>query len=233
MPTDVEICNLALSAIGTKSSIASLAEVSAEAEACAIWYPIVRDRVLRKRLWGCARGTIVLTLNKELPTSPSDYLWDDSLPSPPYRFEYEYPTDCVRARYIIPYGDQVPPASYDQFYTYGTNRPAYGVNERYPIKYEIASSEEGERVILTSQEDAVLIYTKQLTDPDTWDVGLQQAIISELAQRLAIPLTGREELEKSRFQLAAFDLETAAVDDANEGLDVVDPPLPDWLTARA
>ncbi|MDA8231572.1 MAG: hypothetical protein M0006_09560 [Magnetospirillum sp.] len=87
MPSDVDICNLALLRLGTRSSIASLAEGSTEANACALLYPVVRDTLLTLHPWRFASRRTALA---DLGTPPE-----------PWRFRYAYPADCLRAQSIL------------------------------------------------------------------------------------------------------------------------------------
>lgn len=45
------------------------------------------------------------------------------------------------------------------------------------------------RVILANIDNAVCVYTRQVTDPSSWDVGFTEALAAQLAQRLAPVLT--------------------------------------------
>ncbi len=87
MASDVDICNLALLRLGTRSSIASLSEGSTEANACAMAYPIIRDDVLCQHPWGFATRRNALA---ELGKAPL-----------PWWHRYAYPTDCLKARTIL------------------------------------------------------------------------------------------------------------------------------------
>ena len=51
MLSDVKLCNLALSHLGGKARIASLAEASEEARQCALHYEPARDEALRALPW--------------------------------------------------------------------------------------------------------------------------------------------------------------------------------------
>lgn len=70
--SDTIICNLALSAIGTRSTITSLTEASAEAQTCALHYVNVRNELLRDANWNFARKQINLALlNDSTQLSPA------------------------------------------------------------------------------------------------------------------------------------------------------------------
>lgn len=88
MASEVDICNLALSHIGTKSTISALNEQSNEARQCNIHYTKARDFVLRAHPWGFADKTIALALLSD--------------PPPNWLYKYQYPTDCVTIIEIVP-----------------------------------------------------------------------------------------------------------------------------------
>lgn len=86
--SEVQVCNLALAHVGTKSTIASLDEKSAEAKACKLFFEPIRDEVLAAQHWGFAKKYQALA---DLGSPPSEWA-----------YRYAYPTDCIEARYIVP-----------------------------------------------------------------------------------------------------------------------------------
>ncbi len=84
MTTITDICNAAISHVGTRSKISSIDEGSAEANACATHFAMVRDSTLRAFDWNFARVTASLAL----------------LQGPPARWAYKYavPVDSLRVR---------------------------------------------------------------------------------------------------------------------------------------
>lgn len=96
----VGIFNLACSAIGTRARIASPTEVSREAEVCADWYEVVRDRVFQMAPWPEASAVARLTL----ASSRDDTLdWTSTDPHPGYFYQYALPSDYLRPRYLSGY----------------------------------------------------------------------------------------------------------------------------------
>lgn len=101
MPTisDVEVCNMALSHIGSKSRIESIDENSAEANECKTWFDWSRRQVLEDHNWNFARKRASLALHGDAPPAGWSY-------------RYEYPSDCIKARLIYnpsgPYADPIP-----------------------------------------------------------------------------------------------------------------------------
>lgn len=97
MTDQVEIYNMALDAAGQPKRVASPTEASVEAEACQLWYPQVRRRVLNAAWWGCARATARLAL---LATRDETANWTTGDPLPTYKYAYELPTSYLRARFL-------------------------------------------------------------------------------------------------------------------------------------
>ena len=90
--SDVEICNLALSKIG-QSTINSLTEASVEAEACALYYPNVRDALLRSYPWNfCSKS---VSLGETSEDIPENSFW---------KYLYVHPSDCLRVQKIFEKG---------------------------------------------------------------------------------------------------------------------------------
>lgn len=84
MPSEVDICNLALSHLGDSATVASInpAEGSAQAEHCAIFYPQARDTLLEMHSWSFATRRA------------SAALLDSSAYN--YRYAYAVPNRCLR-----------------------------------------------------------------------------------------------------------------------------------------
>lgn len=86
--TDVDICNRALSRLGTRATISALDENSTEARTASIWYAATRDTLLRSHDWNFARRRVVLAGQGAGPTG--------------WAFRYALPTDCIRLLRISP-----------------------------------------------------------------------------------------------------------------------------------
>jgi hypothetical protein len=88
-----------------------------------------------------------------------------------------------------------------------------------------------QRVILTNQENALLCYLRQNTDPNLCDPDFIEAWIKALAGRLAFQLTGDSAVANAALQEANVIIAKARQTDANEGLTVNDV-TPDWIRIR-
>ena len=80
--SEVDLCNRALSRLGTRATIAALSENSTEARTAAIWYAATRDALLRAHDWNFARRRIALA---EL-----------GAPSSGWAYRFALPSDCLR-----------------------------------------------------------------------------------------------------------------------------------------
>ena len=84
--SEVRICNMALSHVGTKSSIESITEDSPEAKQCDLWYDFSRRQALAVNDWSFARKRLTLATHSD---DPPDGIWG---------FRYQYPSDCIKFR---------------------------------------------------------------------------------------------------------------------------------------
>src|SRR5687767_6554440 len=81
---------MSLSALGLDADVQAVGESSAEARACDLFYPDVRDQVLRDFPWPFARKVAVLAVVAGTPNE--------------WGYQYRYPTDALSIRRILPYG---------------------------------------------------------------------------------------------------------------------------------
>ena len=110
MTTDADIGNMALSKLGTRSTITNLTENSTEARQIAIWYAIVRDDLLRIGDWNFARVYQALAASGTPPAR--------------WAYSYAYPSDCLKFRRIDAQisVQAIDPAVTFEIATDGTNR---------------------------------------------------------------------------------------------------------------
>jgi hypothetical protein len=83
--TQVEICNAALTHLGAKTLVTSLAENSKEAQRLAAVWNSARDKLLTAHRWGFARRQIALALAAGASVAGWEYV-------------YALPSDCLDAR---------------------------------------------------------------------------------------------------------------------------------------
>lgn len=230
---DTQVANLALSAIGTRSSIASLDEDSAEAATVQLWYDQTRDSLLRKLPWNWARRQVILAVYKAAAGTPENP--NGTLPEPPqpWRYSYSWPADCLSARYILPVmereGNQItPPLTTGQ--TSSVRHP-----RTPPIKFLVAGDRDNDnnplKVILTNKPIASLVYTAQIKDPNIWDQNFVDAMIGRLAGRISIALSGDKTLTKMSIAVGQQAEADAEAQNGDEGISV-NLWTPDWLDGR-
>lgn len=188
MATDVDICNLALLRIGTRSSIGSLSEGSVEANACARLYPLVRDTLLAEHPWSFAAKRTTLALLGEGGLTP-------------WTYRYAYPSDCLTARALCQ-APSLPEAPAIAFEICGDNDLA-----GHPIL-----------TIVTNQPQAVLLYTAQIANSALFSPRFVEALSWKLAAELVSAITGEAALNQSSMAMAAAALTLAKAHDGNEGL---------------
>lgn len=194
--------------------------------------------LLRCAHWNFARKTQQLTLLKAAPGTPEfigtvPATWNSTLPSPPWLYEYAYPDDCVKARFIVPsivtgWDGPVPL----------TSAPAQPMVANWSgawARFIVATSVDGagnqRTVILTNQSQAILVYTMLVTNPDLWDPLYERAMVAALASRLVLNLTGDKQMRQMQVQIAMDAITQARIADGNEGPQVIDT-TPDWILAR-
>lgn len=213
--SDVQICNLALAAIGTRSTIADLNEGSTEANACRVQYSVALDAVLQAAHWNFARKQIALTLL-------GDASLGDAVPAP-WAYAYAVPSDMCQARYILPSiatGVGTP-------FMPGLQSPAI----RFLISSDVDSRDLPRTVVLTNQPQATLVYTARITNVALFDGQFADAFANYLGARLAIPLTGDRAKARDAFQMAQVLTQAAATSNGNEGLTIIDN-TPEWISGR-
>lgn len=183
-----DLINQALDAIGYPGHIADIYEGSPAARVGLEIYSLTRDALLENGEWPFALREVVLTANGQ--TAPS-----------PWAFEYTYPADCLRIRYVRPGPLTGGTLDFDPqpilFRPWNDNRPGT------PL-----------RAILCSLAAPVLIYNGKITDPGTWGPAFTKALVSALAEKMAFMLGQGAETAKAAIGLAQRDMtEGQAVDD--------------------
>lgn len=93
----LQLCNLAISAIGSGRVLNSLEENTPEAEACAIWYDLALDVCLDRHNWSFARRDEIITPNELLGEKGT---------AVPYSYAYKIPKDVSRIIALKPMGSQ-------------------------------------------------------------------------------------------------------------------------------
>lgn len=240
MTTSVDIANRALVAAGTRSTVANLTlERSPEAVQLNLLYAPTRDALLRAAHWDFARKIVQGSLYKALPgvpgsSTPAEQHWNPAtMPAPPWSYEYLYPSDCMKVRYVSP-----SPGGGDDGVENMFSVPSVatlhsgGIN---PVPYAIAvdTDEDGNqiRVVLTDAYLGLICYTAQIVVEDLWDAAFQDAMVYSLASQVALSLTGNVQTVQVCAAKARDTLLLARSSNGNEGTSSVNR-TPDWIAAR-
>lgn len=202
--SDVAICNLALNHIGADALLSSInpPDGSVEAGYCARYYPIARQELIEMFAWTFAKTRVALSQVDN--------------PSTVWTYAYAAPSDLIQPQRILTtstldaYG----------FFPFGGLLRADEValfTERGSANFE---SEGG--VILTHEENAVLLYTRDVTDTSKFTPGFTVALSYLLAGYLAGPIIkGREgtSAAMSMRQVANRKAGEAMANDANSSVE--------------
>jgi hypothetical protein len=88
-----------------------------------------------------------------------------------------------------------------------------------------------QRIILTNQEFATMVYVQDVSDPNVWDDMFQEALIKAYGAGLVMALTGDKKLANGLIQELNQMIDRARTPDGNEGFTVNDV-TPDWIRIR-
>jgi hypothetical protein len=235
------ICNQALAAIGTRTSISSIAEESNEARQCLLQYEPTKRHLLRAAHWGFARAYTNPALIKarygtpENPLSPpADYTWSPSSlePPPPWVYAYSLASPHILAvRYILP-GSVTGVISPPLFGTQGPGWPEAWMGPM--VKFETATiTHDGapEYCMLTNMPRALICYTTDVDDPNQFDESFLRAFVQAFAANMSYTLTGDIKLFDALLKTTNNLIIEARTKSANEGLATIDV-MPDWFRVR-
>ena len=204
----------------------------------------VYDTVLRSMFaaapWNFARRQRQIDMRGD---ASGQYHANRNVP-PSWAYMYEWPNDCVHARYVLGLNAYALDASGAPLYAAPPwNRPAPFLVTDAPLVNDVDSdwslteghSPESTRVIVTNQLGAVLVYTGILDKPDSWDPLFRRALVATMAARIALAVVEDKGFARTirgdQLVIARDALIEARVRDGNEGWTVQDH-TPDWIRAR-
>lgn len=226
MTSIIDICNRALSEIGTQSTIASLDEESNEAIQCKLWYDNQRQGLLRSAPWGFARRQVVLSQTGDLypdDTSPYPWLW-----------KYTYPADCLKFRYILAPPLIAPGAITPPQVGVGIQGPwncTPSRTNRFIIVADVDQYGVQSKALVSNVYTAIGVYTLDVTNPDLFDTNFESALAASLAYKLVIPLSGNVGVREQFKESAKDAIMNARANDGNEAIPTSDHTV-DWIAAR-
>lgn len=163
--TAVQISNMALSRVGSTAFISALDEDTPEAELLALYYEQKRDSLLEQGAWPWATRRVTLSALASYDATTED-VWE---------YVYALPADCLEVQDLWP----------------GTRIPSSGDRIPFAVEWDATNAC---RVICTDEEDAVLVYTRKVTDATTFPGYFVDALAWALAAELALGLIGKPEL---------------------------------------
>ena len=222
MASEVDICNIALGHLGDAATVSSIdpPEGSAQAEHCSRFYPIARDSLLELHAWNFA------TTRVQLASLGSGW--------PEWQYCYASPTDAVNLLAVLD-----PNASDD--YSVGNNFgftqtgiPLVGSGTYTPQPFSQETLSDGTLVIYTNQPDAVLRYTRSVTDTTIFSPLFVDALTWYLASYLAGPIIKGEQgaAEAKRcMQMFGAVFAKATASDANQRRTKIAPNV-GWIAGR-
>lgn len=207
-----DVANQALDAIGAEFQIGDLEDGTREANVLNRAYRQCLMQLLRAAHWDFARKQAPLTL---LADASGQTQGVGNLVPVPWIYEYSYPTDCLKARFIpwnqaaqnpaVPPGNITPvnPASP---VVSGLGQPPLTGQRIVPARFTIATdynypplggqlmwevqgvSPEGRTVVLTNVQNANLVYTALMRYPSVWDPNFRAAFVAYLASEIVLPV---------------------------------------------
>jgi hypothetical protein len=200
-----QIVNQALARIGVDNRIGDILEGTETAQVALDLYGQARDALLREAAPGFSERSVALTLLKSAPDGGyfPPLSWSNVYPPPPWRYEYEYPADCIAIRAI-----KYPP----QFLTNIDPQPSVFrvINDNgysTPVK-----------AIVCNVPNAVLVYTAQIVDMTTWEPLFVDALVAKLAELLGPAVAAMKEERIAADRMASMEERIALpADDAVQG----------------
>lgn len=174
MATEVDICNLALGKLGDEANLHSIdpPEGSTQADHCARWYPLARDKALQSFPWSFATRSVELPKLLE-PTA-------DGLNA------FDLPAKCLRVLEV---------RNKDSI-ALGFDHP--WMRDRLPGMEWHTETLQNRSVIVCWAESIIVTYIWQQTDTSAFSPLFVDALVYLLASDLAGPLhTGTSGMELS------------------------------------
>lgn len=173
----VTICNMALGNIGTTQTIENIDDNNERARVCKLYYAPLLDQLVRRMQPNFAQAFVALAVVS-------------GDPPPGWLYQYRYPTDALFARRVTDVtGARQIAISLD------LTDPGLVVPE---VPFSVVADQGASgRILVTDQPDAVLWYTKRMTDPNDFDPEFVIGFAWALAAAIAIPM-------KVNAQVASF-----------------------------
>lgn len=183
--TQLAICNTALELIKsqdliTGGSYPNFVGTPPVVSAANVLYGPVRDLLVREINPEFSRITIAGVSTEVVP------------PVAPWSYEYIYPVDGLRIRQVRP-PLSGPGALAD---------PNDPLPVRAAIAYDSRAPLTNQKVVLTNQQNALIVYSSNLPPESYWDADFAEAMARRLGNYFAMALAGRPDFARELLQEA-------------------------------
>lgn len=231
MAAPVDVTNVALSQIGQQVQISSFDDNTPAARAASLLYTPTLQMLARAAPWDRFRAQIALT---QIRAAVINGVTSDDPPPSPWLFEYAYPSDCLKARFLQPSPLPVEPGVP---LTTAPNAGFVGQSVPTNIPFVVGTDNDAGgnpiSVILSNLYQAQLIYNRDLTQvPDLWDSLFYQAATATLGAYLINALARDASQMAQQIGMAKSILDQARAQSANESISNADH-LPDFIAIRS
>lgn len=163
MASVVQLCNMALSHIGSEARVSSISppDGSVEAGHCATFYDVARTEMIEPGNWRfvLSRAPLAQTTNE----------------STAWTYAYALPSDCLAPKRVLRPGVSVTVFTRDD--------AGYSPNDDDSADFAV----EGD-VLYSNEPDAVLVYSRDVTDSTKFTPSFTSALSYLLASYLAGPI---------------------------------------------
>ncbi len=253
-PTDV--AQQALDAAGIDYTLGNIEDGTREAQVILRAYRQCLMQLHRAVHWDFARKQAPLVL---LADATGQTVGAGSVVPYPWAYEYAYPIDCMRARFVpwqpfqnpgvptgnIAIGSQPTMNGMGQPFLWGqrirparflvTNDPNYPAPQGSEWWQVQGQSPTGSTVICTNVQNAQLVYTALQLYPNMWDGQFRAAFVAYLASEIALPLSRDKnfglQMRSQNIAIAKEKITQARISDGNEGTYSSDLSV-DWMRTR-
>jgi hypothetical protein len=212
--SQVQICNMALAHVGA-TPIESMNERTKEASQCRLWYDSCRKQVLGAYNWGFARKRRTLACHGDDPPSS-------------WAYRYQYPVDCVKARWISNPFDNT---GIGAPFIIGNDIANEYRNASDAIPFVVEFAPNGTKCILTNEQCPELIYTFDQDEPGFFSDHYVDTLAWLMASRMAFTITGKRNIANDALKAYDYMVRNAAALDGNEGVDKP-PREAEWIRGR-
>lgn len=182
MTAPIDLYNRALSRIGTDQFLNDPQEKSKAGTLFRQWYDTCVRDTLVDAAWNFATRVVALALL-------------DGDPPPGWGFKYAYPTDCLQARNL---SDSSGTRTYlSGIFACAPCQPQiddWAGFPRNPVPFIVMSESTGvdasRRIICTDLDEAFLVYTANVTDPNLFSDGFNNAVVWRIAAEISSTFLG-------------------------------------------